>query len=361
MKKEYILIGGYPDKSKNDTHPGGQVTATSLLVEYAEKKGITLNIIDTTRSVFPPQKFKEKIYDSKRRIGRLKRLLKEKDIGGVILFSATGLSFYEKILMAFLVKLQKVPTLFFIRSGHFLDLNENHRILRLVNKILLKIPTYLGAQGQRWIDFYDEMGCNPSRVKLIPNWIKIKNEIAYRKNREKLVFLYVGWMVEKKGVRDLFDVIEKHEDLKPYTFRFVGGGELLEALQERKVKQGLENIELIGWVDAKHVEQEYTAADVLILPSYAEGFPNVILEALNNDLPIISTNVGNITDTIIHNYNGFTFEPKDQAKLYEYIKKLALSVELRETFAVNGKEVLKEQHAFDQNCQKVFDLFKSVK
>lgn len=358
MKKEYVLVGGYPDKEKlKDIHPGGQVTATTLLVEYAKEKGIGLNIIDTTRGVFPPPTFKEKVYESKRRIGKLRALLNDKNIDGVIIFSASGFSFYEKILMAFFVKIKKIKTLFFIRSGHFLDLNHNSSSLRLLNRVLLKIPTYLGAQGQRWVNFYDDMGLETSNIKLIPNWIKVNNHVEHHKSNNKIVFLYVGWLVEKKGVKDLFDVIEKHEDLKPYTFRFIGGGSLLDELKERKVQKGLENVELVGWMDPEDITKEYQNGDVLILPSYAEGFPNVVLEALNNELPIISTNVGSITDSVMHNYNGFIFEPQDQVKLYEHIKKLALSAPLRDQFASNGKKVLQERHAFDQNCQKVFDLF----
>ena len=362
MNKEYILVGGYPGKENlHKYHGGGQLTASTLLVEYAEENNIKLHIVDTTHSVFPSPSFWEKIAESKKRISALLTLLKNKKITGVIIFSGTGLSFYEKIVMAWLTNRKKVKTLFFIRSGHFIDLNEKSKLLSAINKRLLQIPTFLGAQGTKWVEFYKGMGIDKSAVKLIANWIRVKSETTYQTKEKNITFLYVGWTVKKKGILELFDVIESHDDLKPYRFKFAGGGTLLEELKERKIKNGLTNIEMLGWVSPKDLPTLYKESDVFILPSHAEGFPNVILEALNYGLPIISTNVGGIADSVIDNYNGFIFEPRDKEKLYESIKHLASSVERRELFSKNGQEILKDRHEFHKNCQMVFNTFEETK
>lgn len=358
MKKEYILIGGYPDRDKLDSfHAGGQLTATTLLVEYAKEEGIELHIIDTTHNVFPPPTLKSKIIESKRRISKLISLLKSKDIEGVIIFSASGFSFYEKIVMALITKMKKSKTLFLIRSGHFVDFSNRSKMIRFLNKKLLKIPTVLGAQGTKWIDFYKDMGVDTHRIELIPNWIRIDETLKNNHDRERVTFLYAGWIVDKKGVMELFEVIEEHDDLKPYIFKFAGGGSRLEELQERKEKNGLDNIEFLGWVDSKEMGKEYEKCDVFVLPSHAEGFPNVILEALNHELPVISTNVGGIADSVIDNHNGFIFEPKDKERLYQAIKSLATSKEMREEFSKNGKEILRKRHDFHQNCRLIFNVF----
>jgi len=359
LKKEYILIGGYPDKDKLDSlHAGGQLTATTLLVEYAKEEGIELHIIDTTHNVFPPPSFKCKIIESKKRISKLISLLKSKNIEGVIIFSASGFSFYEKIVMALIAKMKKSKTLFLIRSGHFIDFSNRSKIIRFFNKKLLTIPTVLGGQGTKWVEFYEDMGVKKNRIELLPNWIRVDETLHNSGNRERVTFLYAGWIVDKKGVMELFEVIEENDDLKPYIFKFAGGGSRLEELQERKEKNGLDNIEFLGWIDPKDMGEQYANCDVFVLPSHAEGFPNVILEALNHELPVISTNVGGIADSVIDNHNGFIFEPKDKEKLYEAIKSLATSKEMREEFAKNGKEILRKRHDFHQNCRLIFNVFK---
>ncbi len=354
--KEYILIGGYPSENK-EQHPGGQVTATRLLAEYADMNNIELHIIDTSQSSFPIPTFTTRVNKALNRILKLKQLLKGNNIGGVIIFSSTGFSFYEKVFMSLVSQVYNVESFLFVRSGHFIDLNRKSHIIKFINKLLLKIPTYLGAQGKKWIDFYAEMNINLSKVKLIHNWIETNDNYSYSTKREPVIFLFAGWMVEKKGVLDLFDIIEEYDDLKQYIFRFAGEGTLFDRLQERKQKNHLLNIELLGWVEKEELLSEYNKADVFILPSYAEGFPNAILEALNYRLPVISTNIGGIPDSIINNYNGYIFEPGDKKNMYMSIKKLGESMKKRIEFSKNCEDILLKQHDFNQNCQKVFDSF----
>ncbi len=357
-KREYILVGGYPSKDKNQ-HPGGQVTATRLLIKYADAHNIKLHIIDTSHNSFPMPSFRTRLVQSKKRIDKLIKLLKEKKISGVIIFSSTGFSFYEKVLMSFISKTYKTESFLFIRSGHFIDFNHKNKIAKFINKFLLKIPTYLGAQGKKWVEFYEEMDSDMLKVKLIHNWIEINKDYEYQSNKEKVVFLFVGWLVVKKGVLDLFDIIEANEDLKQFTFRFAGEGTLFKELQQRKEKNKLDNIELLGWKNEIELQREYKKADVFILPSYAEGFPNVVLEALNNRLPIISTNVGGIPDSVIDGYNGYIIEVGDKENLYKSVKKLGESEERRKDFAQNGREILIKLHDLDMNCYKVFNSFKN--
>ena len=358
--KEYILIGGYPSKDK-EQHPGGQITATRLLVKHAMKHNIKLHIIDTSQNSFPVPSLKSRIYKAFNRINKLKKLIKEYNISGVIIFSSTGFSFYEKVFMSLISNINNVESFLFIRSGHFMDANRNSRVSKFINKYLLKIPTYLGAQGKKWLEFYDEMGVESSKVKLIHNWIEIDKEYNYKPNKEKVIFLFAGWMVEKKGVLDLFDVIKNNDDLQQFTFRFAGAGTLLEELKVKKVKNNLENIEFLGWKDEKELQDEYKKADIFVLPSYAEGFPNVILEALNNRMPIISTNVGGIPDSVIDGYNGCIIEAGDKEALYRSIKLLGDSIEKRIEYSQNGEKILFKQHDLSLNCYKVFDNFKMSK
>ena len=102
----------------------------------------------------------------------------------------------------------------------------------------------------------------------------------------------------------------------------------------------------------------YDKVDALILPSHAEGFPNVILEALNHRLPIIATDVGAICESVINNENGFLIPLKDKEKLLEAILALGKSQILREKFSENSEKIVVKNHSIEKNCQKIFNLFK---
>jgi len=354
--KKFILVGGYPSKDK-EQHPGGQLTASTLLVEYANENNIDLKVIDTSQCSFPVPSFFDRIKSAFQRIRKLISYLKNENIAGVIIFSSTGFSFYEKTIMSAIASIYRVKSLLFVRSGHFIDMNNSKPFLKYLNKILLKIPTFIGAQGLKWCEFYEAMNVNKNKIKLIYNWIQIDEYTQYNTTNDKVVFLFVGWIVEKKGVLDLFHVIEEYSELNNHVFQFAGEGTLFEELQNRKKEKGLKNIELLGWQSEEQLKNLYENADVFILPSHAEGFPNVILEALNYKLPIISTNVGGIEDSVVDGYNGYIIPPKNSIKIYESIRKIAESEVLRKRFSENSQKILKKNHDYYVNCRKVFSIF----
>jgi len=164
-------------------------------------------------------------------------------------------------------------------------------------------------------------------------------------------------MVKEKGVNELLSVILENRDLDKFDFIFIGGGTLLEEMKLKTKKLNRDNIKFTSWLQHNEVESYYKKSDVLILPSYAEGFPNVILEALNYGLPIISTDVGAISESVIDNYNGFLIKPRDKEKLFSSILKLGKFKQLRETFSINSKKILIENHSIEKNCKKIFNLF----
>ncbi len=164
MTKKYVLVGGYPPEGK-EQHPGGQVTASRLLVQYAAENNIDLKVIDTSQSSFPLPPFRDRFKSAIKRIKTLKNYLKSEDIEGVIIFSSTGFSFYEKVLMSLVSKMYNTKSLLFIRSGHFIDLNKRNKLAKFINQFLLKIPNYIGAQGTKWQEFYTDIKVDKSRIK----------------------------------------------------------------------------------------------------------------------------------------------------------------------------------------------------
>lgn len=353
MKKDILILGPSPF-NKEINHSGGQLSAIKYLVEYIEKRDISYDIVDIFRSSYPPPPKIDKLKVSWSRYKELKAILKENQYKGALVFATFGLGFWEKLLFAIMIEKANIKTLFFIRSGHFMESvkQQNYRIP--LKKFLMNQVSYIGHQGGKWEEFYRKVGIEKKKLVKILNWIDIQP--YSREFTSKTTFLYVGAMVEKKGVVELVDVIVKHKELQEYTFIFVGGGTLLEALKE-KTKE-LNNILFKGWQDEERVVKLYKEADVLILPSHAEGFANVISEALNYRLPIISTNVGGIAESVKEDYNGYLIEPKDKIMLYKAIKKLGESQALKEKFSKNSEEILYKNHSIETNCEKLFNLFK---
>jgi len=352
MKKDILILAPSPF-NKNINHFGGQLTAITNLVKYMDKRSISYDILDIFRSSYPPPSLIDKLKVSKSRYRELKSILKENSYRGALVFGTFGLGYWEKLIFSLIIEKKSIKTLFFVRSGHFMEsvIEKNYNIP--IKKFLMNKISYIGHQGGKWKKLYEEVRIDKHRLVKILNWIDIQE--YNREFKDETTFLYVGAIVEKKGVLDLIEVLLKHKDLNHYKFIFVGGGTLLEELKNKTKDKN--NIIFEGWLDSKEISKIYNRADVLVLPSYAEGFPNVISEALNYRLPIISTNVGGISESVKDKYNGILIEPKNSFQLYKSIRRLGEDRELREKFSKNSEEILKNNHSIDINCKKLFNLF----
>ncbi|CAA6820462.1 MAG: Glycosyl transferase group 1 [uncultured Sulfurovum sp.] len=355
MKKDILIIGSNPNNEKIN-HPGGQLTAMTNLIEYMETHDISYDVIDMFRSSFPPKSGKEKLLESWDKYKELRMALKTNTYKGGLVFASYGLGFWEKLFFSLTMEKKGIKTLFFIRSGHFMQSVIDKNYIVPFKKYFMNKLSYIGYQGGKWEEFYTKVGIEDKKLIKILNWIKIP-QYKIKTFSSTPTFLYVGWMVEKKGVIELIDTILRHKELSKYKFIFVGGGTLVEELTKKVELASARNITFTGWLDSSLVGEFYEEADVLVLPSHAEGFPNAILEALSYQLPIIATDVGGVSESVIDGYNGFLVSPRNEEKLYQAIKNLGNSLDLRREFSKNSQAILEKNHAIDVNCQKIFDLY----
>ena len=110
-----------------------------------------------------------------------------------------------------------------------------------------------------------------------------------------------------------------------------------------KIKNNLNGkLFLKGWLPKNKVKDYLSGADIFVLPSWQEGMPNALIEALASGLPSITTSVGVIPDYLINNNSALIVEPKNLNKLKKSIEKLINDDNLREKLSKNGLLVAKE-------------------
>lgn len=358
--KRFILVGADPAAGNVD-HPGGQLTASDGLIRYGQQHGIAIEVIDTTQSSFPVPSLKARVKKGLARLKRLNRMLSTDNYDGVIIFSSSGFSFYERILLAALCRLKGVKAMFFMRSGHFINAVNASWVQRQLSTWLLKLPFRIGAQGRPWIDFYRSLGIPEKKLCIVRNWISFDFPIAQQPRHSAAItrinFVFVGWLVEAKGVPQLLAAAEKLKDRYQFTLTLIGGGTLSE-LAKQKAEAGLaEHLKVLGWQDKKQVQQHLANADVFVLPSAAEGFPNALLEAMATGLPAICTNVGAISDSLYDNVNGFLLENNSTECIVRAMETYLKQPELLALHSKNTLEIFNQQHGWEANCSHLFDQF----
>ena len=357
----YILVGAKPpvDKASN---PGGQLSMSIGLCDYVLSQGNNIEVIDTLQDSFPLPPFYARLKRGGRRMAQLLRLLNTRQVKGVIIFSAEGFSFYERILMAGMCRLYCVQSVFFMLSGFFVNDMQRSWVARSVARALLRLPTVIGIQGDAWRPFYKKLGVQSARLITIMNWsphgfLTERHSIKLGDN-QLMRFCFVGWLVKEKGVVELFDAIKILAAHYAFEFVFVGGGTLQVELNEKIIESNLtERVMVTGWCEADEVKAYLNDSHVFVLPSKAEGFPISLLEAMSLGLPSICTNVGAIGDSLKDGVNGYLLSDGSSESIAEAMKRYLIEPELIARHSVAALETVKLQHNRDENCRLLFDQF----
>ena len=145
--------------------------------------------------------------------------------------------------------------------------------------------------------------------------------------------LMVSRLADGKGFYDLFDTLERIEgEISVYV---VGDGPLFEDLEASVDERDLP-VTMLGY--RSDVAEIMAACDVFVLPSYREGTPRVITEAMASGLPVVSTDIAGIPEQVINGENGFLIRPGDINGLTDSLDRLIKSAALREEFGHVSQE-----------------------
>jgi glycosyltransferase involved in cell wall biosynthesis len=164
---------------------------------------------------------------------------------------------------------------------------------------------------------------SPKRIEIIPNIISEPKIFEKEEKTSNLLlsFLFLGFVDKRKGIWLLLETLKDHKhDIENKAVFKIGGNGETQKLQKLIKEYGLTDIvEFVGWVSGDKKQYLLANADVYLLPSYNEGLPISILEAMSYSLPILSTNVGGIPE-IVSDDNGIIIEPGNKKQLWESIQ-----------------------------------------
>ena len=230
-------------------------------------------------------------------------------------FASRG-STLRKLLLAQLVIRARRPLILHAHGGGFDKFHRNlpPMLRRLVNRTLQQAHVLITLSSQ-WRDFYiRECELSPSQVVVLPNPVRIPARPVERPNRAEVQFLHLGKLGRSKGSFDLVQAFLALPEQHRSRARLVlaGNGDVDGV---RRAAAAEPRIRVIPWVNAAERDSLLAESDVFALPSYAEGVPMSLLEAMAAGLPAITTPVGGIPDVFTAGVEGFFVTPGDHAAL----------------------------------------------
>ncbi len=199
------------------------------------------------------------------------------------------------------------------------------RAARAVAARVLPLADAVIAVSRPLADELVSLGVPRERVHLVMNGVdsalfhprdRRSARAALGVRADARVVLFVGRLEPQKGIRELLDAFERLRARIPFaTLALVGDGVSRDEVRARIARWDPGAVRLLGALSPGEVATWMGASDVVTLPSWAEGTPNVVLEALASGRPVVATRVGGIPDVLRDERSGIVVPPRDGSAL----------------------------------------------
>jgi glycosyltransferase involved in cell wall biosynthesis len=257
-------------------------------------------------------------------------------------------SFWRKSLFVLLAMLFRKPTLVHLHGSEFVQFYEQEcgPLRRAIIRFVLGHASAVIVLSERWRTYIRGQVPRANLVTL-HNFIDVDRMRAQLEQigaaRSSDIILFLGAIGKRKGTYDLIRAMPDVVRANPRAKLIIGGtGELEEARQLARDLKMEQHVVFPGWVSGADKTRLLAEAAIYVLPSYNEGLPVSVLEAMAAALPVISTPVGGIPDAIHDGDEGFLIEPGAVADLSRRIVELLNDERLR---ADMGARALKRTSA----------------
>lgn len=206
-----------------------------------------------------------------------------------------------------------------------------------------------------------------NRLSVLPSSVRISDFSEEKRMLETLDddlihILFIGGADPfRKGLMDIVKsiplVVKEYDNV---SF-ILTGGKNVKKVQPQCKKIGIgKYVNFWGWIKEEDKIQLYNSADILLLPSYNEGLPYVIIEALAAGLPIISTTIGGIPEVVKNGVNGFLIQPGNYRALAEKIVILAKNKSLRDAMSKSNLEKAWKDYSLEMLIGKITGIYKEL-
>lgn len=176
--------------------------------------------------------------------------------------------------------------------------------------------------------------------------------------RDATVFLYIGRLNREKGLLDLAKAFSLLPREQPHLV-FVGPDE--EGLKQEIATICHQVLNKLHFVDYTSQPEAYMAAsDVLCLPSYREGFNNVVIEAAAVGIPAIASNIYGVTDAVSHQQTGLLHEVKNVPQIRAYMQTLIDEPDMRNKLGQQAREHTRTHYNAQDVTQAWLEFYKAI-
>jgi glycosyltransferase involved in cell wall biosynthesis len=273
----------------------------------------------------------------------------------VHLHFAGGASANRKFIIFLLCKIFKKKTLAHVHQGSPTN-KDLHGIANHAFLYMIKHADKVILLSRNLIDGFKEIY---NREYLILN-NPSKGIVDINNLKKEKIFLFAGRLEQAKGCFDLLEAIKLVHNQIDYKFILAGNGNINLANDFIAANGLTDVVEITGWLSTENIQKLYQKAEIFILPSYWEGFPISIIDALSNMCCVITTPVGGIPDLLEHNENCVFVNSGNIRELGNAILKVTHDHNFCNFIAKNGYNLAKREFDIDIITEQLNSIYNGM-
>lgn len=344
-----------------------------MIVPDSAVKGGIASVVNGYHGSVLEQNHEVNYVESYRDGTKLQKLLKA--LGGYVRFirqllhnrpdivhihSSFGPSFYRKMPFIYMSRWAGIPVVNHIHGAEFDSFyrDASGRKRRLVRRVYGKCSRLI-VLSEEWKKVISRI-VPAGRIDVIANYCVMPGE-PYDTGRRRNQILFLGELGERKGCYDIPDIFGQIRLSCPAAHLVMAGDGQMEQVKEAFRKKGLLSfVEFTGWVRGEEKSRLMRESAVFLFPTYYEGMPMAVLEAMSYGMGIVTTGVGGIPMLIKHGENGYLEEPGRIGEMAKDTVKLLQDEAHCRSMGRRARMLAEQQYSLEHHLQKLEETYRKV-
>jgi glycosyltransferase involved in cell wall biosynthesis len=272
--------------------------------------------------------------------------------------TASRASFWRKSGVFLMARAARRPYVLHLHGGEFIQFYEKEcgkRAQRFIRYILREAALVLVLSDQ-WKERLQKI-CPNAKIEVLANGVALP-DLQLRREELHPSIVFLGSLARGKGIYDLLHAFARIAKRFPDVKLICAGGGAVAQARAMAARFDLEGrVEFPGWIDAEQKRHLLAGATAFVLPSYAEGLPMALLEAMSWRLPVVATPVGGVPQLVQHRSNGLLVAPGNIEQLAAALAEVLGDAALRRHLGSAARTTIEERYCLDRSLEQLGRIY----
>lgn len=271
---------------------------------------------------------------------------------------ASDSSLYRKIPFMYMAKWFGKKLILHQHGGNFAEFYDSQcsaKRQKFIAKALNKADVFL-VVASYLADIFENI-VTREKITVLPNAIEVP--VSYEKKIPGQKVLFLGRLCKEKGIRELLEAAtelkEEYKELELYLGGVWEDGDLKEIADENSTF-----VYQLGWIENQEKEKYLNLCNIFVLPTYFEGLPMSLLEAMAHGCACIASAVGGIPQVIEDGKDGILIQPKSKEALKAALREVMSNAKLQEELGKAAAKKVANEFEINKSIEKLLNIYRNL-